>query len=152
MSRMKKLLSVLFVLFIVGSVYGQSSKVISQILEEDEISLGQLCYLSVVYQGLANEDVNFKDAINILYERGQIPYAAYETNGVALINLAFVYSQIWDINGGLMYRITNGSPRYALRQLKSDGIIPSRYDPHRMVSGSEALDIFTACSLKYQKK
>ena len=38
MSRMKKLLSVLFVLFIVGSVYGQSSKVISQILEEDEIS------------------------------------------------------------------------------------------------------------------
>ncbi|MCR4742498.1 MAG: hypothetical protein K5866_06490 [Treponema sp.] len=149
---MKKLLSVLFILFLVGSAYGQSSKVISQILEEDEITFGQLCYLSTVYQGLADENVTFKDAINVLYERGQIPYAAYETNGVALINLAFVYSQIWDIKGGMMYKITHGSPRYALRQLKSDGIIPARYDPHKMVSGSEALDIFTACSLKYQKR
>ena len=65
-------------------------------------------------------------------------------------NLAYIYLQMWpDIKGGLFYKLTKGSPRYAFKQLKTDGIISDDADPNSFVSGREALSILTACMVAY---
>lgn len=149
---MKKILSILFVLFIAGSVYAQSNEVITEVLKAEEVSFGQVCYLSAVYQGLVQEDASYEDSIKALYNAKQIPAISYETDSVAMVNLAFIYAQMWNIKGGIMYRATNGSPRYAFKQMKADGVIAEYIAPSHIVSGYEALSIFTACNFKYGKQ
>ncbi len=146
---MKKVLSLLFILFCTGTIYAQSADVITEILQSEEVSFGQVCYLSAVYQGLVSDDASYQEAIDALYDIHQIPERYYETTSVPMANLAFIYAQMWDVKGGLMFRITKGSPRYAFRQLKFDGIIADTIEPAKTVSGWEALNIYTNCDFKY---
>jgi len=149
---MKKILSILFVLFIAGSVYAQSNEVITEILKTDEVTFGQVCYLSAVYQGFVQEDASYEDSIKALYKMKQIPDLGYENDTVAMVNLAFIYAQMWKIRGGIMYQMTNGSPRYAFKQMKADGVIAEYIAPSHIVSGYEALSIFTSCNFTYGKQ
>ena len=48
-----------------------------------------------------------------------------------------------------MYRVTKGSPRYVFKQFQRDGIIKSTIDPSELISGSDALSIYTACVSTY---
>jgi len=148
---MKKFLSILFILFAAGSVYAQSNKVITEILDSEQATFGQVCYLSAVYQGLVNEDATYEQSIDALYAKKQIPNKAFEANPVAMVNLSFIYSQMWNIKGGVMYRLTHGSPRYAFKQMKADGVIAENIAPEKLVSGYEALSLFTQCGLVYGK-
>jgi len=149
---MKKVLSLLFVLFLAGTVYAQSADVITEILQSEEVTFGQVCYLSAVYQGFVEDDATYEEAINALYEVNQIPERYYESIAVPMANLAFIYAQMWDVKGGIMFKITKGSPRYAFRQLKFDGIIADNIEPAKIVSGWEALNIYTSCDFKYGKQ
>lgn len=146
---MKKILAILAFLFIAGTVYAQSNEVITEILNTEQVTLGQVCYLSAVYQGFVAEDASYEEAINALYEQKQIPSVGYETDSVAMVNLSFIYAQMWNMKGGILYRLTNGSPRYAFKQMKSDGVIAEYIAPTKLVSGYEALSIFTTCNFEY---
>lgn len=148
---MKKVLSFLFTVCLAVSVYAQSADVITEILESPKVTFGQVCYLSAVSQGLVEEDASYDDSINALYELGQIPQKCFDTQEVPMANLAFIFAQAWNVKGGIMYTITHGSPRYAFKQLKRDGIIATNIDPSKIVSGWEALSIFTNCSFVYGK-
>ena len=68
---------------------------------------------------------------------------------IPLVDIAYIYSKLWIIKGGLMYRITKGSPRYAFRQFQADGILTAKNEPSDIVSGAKALSIFTSCINKY---
>ena len=58
--------------------------------------------------------------------------------------------QMWpNVEGGLLFRITKGSPRYSLKKLKADGLIDDTKNPLATISGKEALDILTACMVQY---
>lgn len=149
---MKKIFSILFVLFSFSSVYAQSSEVITKILNSDEATIGQICYLSAVYQGFVKEDASYAQAVQALYDKRQIPAKVFENEVVVMVNLAYIYSQMWNVKGGLMYRITHGSPRYAFKQMKADGIIPDNASPNSVVTGQTALNMFTACSIEYGKE
>lgn len=146
---MKKIFTILACLFITGAVYAQSNEVITEILNTEQVTLGQVCYLSAVYQGFVDESASYEDAINALYEMKQIPSVGYETDSVAMVNLAFIYAQMWNVKGGLLYKITHGSPRYAFKQMKADGVIADYIAPTKLVSGYEALSIFTTCNFEY---
>ena len=58
---------------------------------------------------------------------------------------------MFNIKGGLMFRLTKGSPRYAFKQMKSDGVISQNYDPSLILSGREALNIYTSCNMLYNE-
>lgn len=147
---MRKVLSILFILLAGGFAFAQSADVVTDILETDEVTYGQVCYLSAVHQGLISEDADYSEAIDALYTLGQIPEDVGEYDTVYMANLAYIYAQIWhSIKGGLMFRLTNGSPRYAFKQFKSDGVISDSADPNSIVSGTEALNILTACMMEY---
>ena len=147
---MRKILSILLVLFIGGLAFAQSADEITAILNTDEVTYGQVCYLSAVHQNLISDEDGYDDAINVLYQAGQLPEQVSGQMEVYMQNLAFIYLQMWpEVKGGLMYRLTKGSPRYAFKQLKTDGVIPDDADPGDLVSGREALNILTACMMQY---
>ena len=146
---MKKILVLFTLVFISTVAFGQSARMLDQILESKKVTFGQVCYISAVHQGLVDENAGFRESIDALYKKGQIPKLYYEDTTVPIVNLACLYAQMWDIKGGLFYKIFRGSPRYAFKQLKCQGVIPSNTDPHLILSGKEALALYTACSLKY---
>ena len=138
------------VLFVGALAFSQSADVVTDILKSDEATYGQVCYLSAIHQGIISEDASYEDAVNALLNRGQIPENVGAYDSVFMANLAFIYVQIWpNIKGGLMFSLTNGSPRYAFKKLKSDGVIPENTDPKAVVSGTDALNILTACMMEY---
>ena len=138
------------VLFVGTLAFAQSADVVTDILKSDEATYGQVCYLSAIHQGIISEDASYEDAVNALLNRGQIPENVSAYDSVFMANLAFIYVQIWpNIKGGLMFSLTNGSPRYAFKKLKSDGVISENTDPKEVVSGAEALNILTACMMEY---
>lgn len=150
MEFMKRIFSVLLVLFIGGLVFAQSADVVTEILGTEEVTYGQVCYLSAIHQGLISEDASYDDAVEALLARGQLPEDVGSYDSVFMANLAFIYAQIWpNIKGGLMFRLTRGSPRYAYKQFKADGVIPDNSDPNEIVSGTQALNILTSCMLEY---
>lgn len=147
---MRKVLSILFVMLVGGLVFAQSAKEITNILNSDEVTYGQVCYLSAIHQNLITEEQSYEEAISALYSQGQLPEMVADNQEVYMQNLAFIYLQMWpDVNGGLMYKLTKGSPRYAFKKLKTDGIISDNVDPNSFVSGREALSILTTCMVKY---
>ena len=146
---MKRILSVLFCLFVGMSVYAQSADVITGLLESDEATFGQVCYLAAVQENLINENDSFETAVQALYDNGIIPAVEDPEAPIPLVDIAYIYSRLWEINGGLMYRLTKGSPRYAFKQFQADGILSSKQEPSDIISGAKALSIYTSCVNKY---
>mgnify|MGYP004450996821 FL=1 len=138
------------VLFIGMSLSAQSAEVVTDILGSPKVTYGQACYLSAVAQDLVKEEASYEDAVVALFDIGQLKTSNMEAdNEIRLDELAAVYTRIFNVKGGLMYRITKGSPRYALRLLKADGIVPQNSDPSSVLTGEAALSLFTSCLLQY---
>lgn len=148
-NKFKKIVIVLSIFFVAMTVHAQAADVISEILEADEVTFGQVCYLSAVQQGLIGDDASYEDAINSLYSKRQIPEVYYEDSVVPMANLAFIYARMWNVKGGLFFRIFHGAPRYAFKQLKADGVIASYINPTSIASGVDALNMYTECAFKY---
>ena len=147
---MKKIVSVLICLFVASCIYAQSADVITKILKSDEASYGEVCYLSAVRQNLISENASFQEAIDALYNNGQIPTQLGVNEPARLVNLSYIFSRMWpDLSGSFMYKITKGSPRYTFKLFKSDGILEHNADPYDTVSGFQALNILTLCMLEY---
>ncbi len=146
---MKKILTLLLVLFLGVSVYSQSSDVITDILESETATFGQVCYLVAVQNQLVNENASYEKAVQVMFDNEYIPYLEDANAPIPLIDIAYVYSKLWPIKGGLMYRLTKGSPRYAFKQFQSDGILSAEMQPSKYVSGAKALSIYTSCVNTY---
>ena len=147
---MKKYISVIFTMFVAFAVYAQSADIISDILESEKVSIGQVCYIAAVEQGLMSDKSGYREAVDALIDNDQLgEYVDDENEVIPVVNVAFIMSQIWDVKGGLMYMITKGSPRYAFKQFKADGIIASSVEPRDYISGPEFLSMYTSCSRVY---
>ncbi len=147
---MKKYFGIIIFLIFSGVVYSQSADVITDILNSPEVNYGQVCYLSAVKQGLISESASYDEAIEVLFENNQIFENVDKDTPVVYVNLAFIFSSLFEIKGGIMFRLTRGSPRYAFRQMVSDGVIPDDARPGVIASGPETLSLFTACINKYE--
>ena len=146
---MKKIFLFFFGLFISLSAYSQSQDVITEILESSEATFGQVCYISAVMQSLVTEDTTYDEAIQAVYQNGQLPTITESAQPIPLIDAAYLFSFMWNIKGGLMYKITNGSPRYVFKQFQADRILPNDAEPRQIVSGIEIMRMYTACEKKY---
>ena len=142
---MKKFVSILFTMFLIFSIHAQSADVITQILEADNVTVGQVCYLSAVEQGLMSERDTFDNAVIALVENGQIKPGLHRDDVIPAVNIAFILSQMWEIKGGLMFKLTKGSPRYAFKQFKNDGVIKPDIEPGDYISGRDFLNIYNYC-------
>ena len=133
-------------MFLTIGIYAQSADVITQILETDEVTCGQICYLSAVRQNLISEDDSFEKAVEVLAEKYQLGNLLEADYAADVQTVAYLYMKIWpDVKGGLFYLITGGSPRYAYKHLKALHVISDRYDPHAKLNGMQALNLLTSC-------
>ena len=146
---MKKSFILPVVLVLSMTVYAQRADFVSELIAADKASYGAVCYLSAVYQGFVDESASYVDALHALAERGQTSPSADVNATVTFSELSRLMAKIWHIKGGLMYRATKASARYAFRQFKADGIIPERTDPSKKASGSDVLNMYTLCLRKY---
>jgi len=147
--QMKKSFILPVVLVLSMAAYAQRADFVSELIVTDKVSYGAVCYLSAVYQGFVNENVSYADALRVLVARGQAAPGADVKDSVTFAELSRLMAKMWHIKGGLMYRATKASARYAFRQFKADGIIPERIDPSKKASGIDVLNMYTVCLRKY---
>lgn len=146
---MKKIIMLLVSIFISTSVFAQSADVITELLDAEKATYGEVCYLSAVQQNFVLDDASYEEAIHALRSQGQLSDAVNPDEYIKARDAAKIFASMWNVEGGLMFRITGGASRYAFKQLQSDGVIPSSKDPDQLVSGSEVLKMYTACVKKY---
>lgn len=116
--------------------FAQNSQKISEILENDEISKGQAAYFICVYNSFGEEDLSEKDAFDFLREKSFFDETEKSDEKISLSNVCFLIGKSANMKGGIFYSIFK-SPRYALREFKSLGILPQNVEPNQKVSGSE---------------
>lgn len=137
-------------MFFATCIYAQSAEVITSILDSNEVTYGQVSYLSAVRRGLVSEKSSFEDALEVLANKGEVSADVKSDDLITMQDLAYIYTKIWpDISGSFMYMLTKGAPRYAFKLLKDDGIFSENTDPFGTVSGFDALNILSSCMIEY---
>ena len=150
---MKKIMILIFTFLLSASLWAQSADVITDILDTEEVTLGQVCYLTAVQLDYTDESSSYENAVSVMQEKGLLASSKNENqnaeSAVSAVEVAYLFSKLWTVKGGVMYRITKGSPRYVFKQFQCDGVIKSTVDPSSHISGTEALSIYTACVNTY---
>ncbi len=148
---MKKFLLFFSTFFIASALSAQSADFVTRMLESDRATFGQVCYLSAVSQNLVPESSKEVDALNAVFEQGLIPQDIQPGDYVNYRQASAIFAKMWNIKGGLFFRLTKGNPRYAYRQFKNDGVVPMTSDPSMVPSGTDVLNMFTMGEKKYAK-
>lgn len=147
---MKKIILVLISLYVSCTAFAQSADFITELISARNVTFGQICYLSAVYQELVPEDASAVDAVNAMFEYGYIPSDVDENTFITYEQAAKIFSGFWKIKGGLFYRLTGKSARYAFKQFKADGVIPAKADPDMFPSGTDILNVYTMGDMRYE--
>lgn len=146
---MRKIIGLIFTFLLAASIYAQSADVITEILDTKEVTLGQICYLTAVQLDYVDENSSYENAVSIMQEKGFLKSYKNADSTIPAEEVAFLFSKLWTVKGGVMYKITKGSRRYVFKQFQRDGVIKPTVDPSESVSGTEALSIYTACVNTY---
>lgn len=127
-------------LVVVAQAPAQSNEFLDQVLSEQELSYGSGAYLLLASAGLVPEESTPEEALSYLSERQiALPGKSPETP-LSLGEYSFLVMQIYELSGGLMYRILP-SPRYASRELSHRGIIQGRAYPGMSISAERGMRI-----------
>ena len=146
---MKKILLFLTSLFISSFVFAQSADFVTRMLETEKATFGQVCYLSAVSQNLISDEAKEVDAMNAIFEQGILPDEVQPGDTINYKQAAIIFSKIWNIKGGLFFRLSGGNARYSFKQLKNDGVILQTADPSMIPSGVDILNMYTMGEKRY---
>lgn len=146
---MKRILIILVSIFICSSAFSQTADFIQKMLDTEKATVGQVCYISAVNQGLIDATESEEEAVTAVFENDSQNTNMAASKIVTYEQAAYILSKAWNVQGGLLFKLTKKSPRYAFRQLKIDGIIPQKKDPYSIPSGRDILNLFSSCEEKY---
>ena len=143
---MKKLtLCFLASLFVSLSAFAQNSDKMTAIIKSEKITCEQASYLPALYANLITEnDSQDSAAFEALKSNGYFSSDSQADSEITLAQISSIYMKALQLKGGLFYTLTK-SQRYAFKELKAQGILPTESDPSMKVSGREAIDIFNSC-------
>ncbi|MBO7121971.1 MAG: hypothetical protein J6V90_01660 [Treponema sp.] len=142
---MKKILSILLLSLAGVAAYAQSAEKISQIVESQELTFGQAAYLALAYSGDIEEDVSEAEALEAAVKKNWIKNGAVDTAAIKLSELSALYLKATGIKGGLFYRVSGKSGRYAFKELKARNLLDKAADPAMTITGQNALSLFNSC-------
>lgn len=125
-------------------LFSQSFDRITQILDSEKITAGQLSYLAATYMKAVDERADEKAAFDKLKEMGFFAENDSFDMTVSLKKVCAVFARAADIKGGLMYKLTKKSERYAYKEFLARGYIPANSDPSMHVSGVNAVALFNS--------
>ncbi len=146
---MKKIISVLFIVLFSGAMFAQSADVITEILNSEHATIGQAAYICAVEQNLVQDYSTYDDAVDALISAGFLKENDSSSDLLTYGKTAYLFAKEWSVQGGVMYSLTNGSQRYAFKQLVADGVIPAETDPASLMSGTDFLSLYSVCLEQY---
>lgn len=148
---MKKILSLITVLFVSNLVFAQSAKFIDETLKAETVTIGQMCYMAALTQELIPVTASETEAYNALFENAETVSSKIE-KPANYATACSILAKAWNVKGGLFFTLSKKSPRYAFKQFKSDGIIHSNIDPNTFPTGQQVLTMYTNCEERYGTK
>ncbi|MBP5358751.1 MAG: hypothetical protein J6Y69_06165 [Treponema sp.] len=147
----KSVLLIAIMLFIAGIAGAQSAERVTEILQEKQVTYGEIAYLAASELNLIQANASYDDAIKAAVNEGILKGNPASTDPINYKDLAYACCKTWNISGSLFYKMTK-SPRYAFKQLQAIGIIPANADPSQKVSGRNALNIISACIESFESE
>lgn len=142
---MKKCFSCLVVALLASlSVFAQSSEQLTKIINSEKVTCAQASYLAALYANRIAEEDSAEQAFNALKDAGCFDQNAAADSEITLGQLSYAYTRALGIRGGLFFTLFP-SQRYAFKELKAQGVLPTESDPSMAVSGRESLDLFNSC-------
>lgn len=140
MRSMSLVAAVLFLVFIVGPLFGQTAAQLDEILAEKHLSYGSAAYLLLGVSDEEGEPESREAATETLEARGlHLPEMEADAR-LNLGELSLLIMRVLEIDGGFMYRLLE-DPRYAARELEFLGVIQGNAFPRMRVSGERGLRI-----------
>lgn len=136
-------------LFLCGLAYTQSADFVTELLQTEKATFGQICYFTVVHRGLVDETASIEEALIALKNREEVSANTAADAAANYEDAAYLFSKIWNVKGHLLFTLTKGSRRYAFKKFQKDRIVPLHADPQESLSGVDILNIFTAGNAKY---
>jgi len=121
--------------------FGQTSADIEEVLGERAVTCEQATWFTLA-AALDSQPANPQAAFTLALESGWLPADAQRSAPINGGSLAYLMMKAFDINGGIMYRLT-GNRRYAYREMKYRGYIDASAYPNRAVSGEQFLQILS---------
>lgn len=147
---MKRLILSVLITLVGTFAFSQSADVVTKIIEAENVTYGQVCYMSAVHQKLVSENASYSDAINALFNEKQIAKIYVEDETPTLEQISSIVLKMWPkVNDSLFFRISKGSPRYSFKLLQAKGVVRSSFDPKQKISGRDYLNILTAAMMTF---
>ncbi len=145
---MKKRLIFLFsMIFTAMAIHAQSADCISELLETQKATMGQVSYLCASHLGIIEESASYEEALTAMKEAGVIRNSKRITvnTPVRMGQFTLILSKCWNIQESLFYKLLKNK-RYAFMQCKALGIIPTSTTSVKIVTGREVLNYVTICN------
>ena len=137
---MRRLLWVVVMLGACVSVGAQSNVFLDEFLSQEAVAYGPASYLVLLGAGRIAESDSQERALGMLAEQGWAIWDKGPDEPLSLGEYALLLMRSFEIEGGLMYRLS-GLPRYAARELVYLGLIQGRARPGMTLSGERAVRI-----------
>ena len=135
----------IFMLFSAFFAAAQSSEAVTAMLETTKVTNGQAAYFTANAMELVKENATEQEAFDALKAAGITCISEDLTAAIKLDTYSEMCMKAFGIKGGLFYTLFKNS-RYALRELKALGIVPSDADPKQSIGGRVALNMLSECS------
>jgi hypothetical protein len=137
------LLSVVLLLAIAGPAIAQSNEDVDRLLNQEQTAFADAAYFVLLAGGHAQETQTPSELFARVdwSEWGLHPEGAEVP--ITFGELSFLVMQVFDLSGGVMYRILPG-PRYAAREIVYRGHTRGTQAASRRVPGDEVLRILSS--------
>lgn len=140
MARVRLALALTLLFAIALGASAQSNEIIDRILEQDVATVGSAAYVALTAGGLVDDDSPPARAVTVAVEAGWLEPGTTEGDPAGFGQLAHLLLQVFEVKGGLLYRILPG-PRYAAREFAFQGWSPVRTGPADRISGEYLLSV-----------
>lgn len=141
---MKRKFFVAFIVLLSVQFLGMSQNFnkISDMINSEKITVGQVSYLVGNYLEIIKETDSEKIALDKLKEEGYFSENVNIPEYISLQDLCQVYAKVADVKGGLMFTLTKKSARYSFKEFLARGYLPKNADPLMSVKGIDAIGLF----------
>ncbi|MGN0729830.1 hypothetical protein [Treponema sp.] len=147
----------LLAFFSVAAIFSQSSQMMEKTVYMEKVSYGTAAYFTASALGWISDNATEQEALEAWKQKEVRPGIAglgteiSADDPIDFEHLAWLCAFTWDIPESLMMKVFH-SPRYAFKQLRACKIIPASFDPKRIPTGREFLNIITDCVDIYELK
>lgn len=128
------------------SSWAQSADRLTDTLNSETVTYGQISYLAASYLGLVSDDASNEEAIESLIDNKIVKakHMGKEDAAIPLANLCNICCGAWYVIDSINYCLFK-NPYYAWKEMKAFNYIPATYTREKLLSGYEALNIITRC-------